>query len=71
MLPSDFFRRNVVKSQPLCGSTSSACPSYESADLRIVASHQLRDTGTQIGAVYGCTCCSRGVTSSKSITPFQ
>jgi hypothetical protein len=22
-------------------------------------------------AVYGCTCCSRGLTSSKSITPFQ
>jgi hypothetical protein len=25
----------------------------------------------EIEAVYGCTCCSRGLTSSKSITPFQ
>jgi hypothetical protein len=25
----------------------------------------------EIEAVYGCTCCGRGLTSSKSITPFQ
>jgi hypothetical protein len=25
----------------------------------------------EIEAVYGCTCCSRGLTSSKSIIPFQ
>ena len=25
----------------------------------------------EIEAVYGCSCCSRGLTSSKSITPFQ
>ena len=47
------------------------CPRCEAADLRIVASHQLRDAGTRIGAVCGCTSCSRGLTSSKSIIPFQ
>jgi hypothetical protein len=69
--------------QPLSGSTSSACPRLRigrSTCCRISPATRGSCSAEgdydgycnpEIEALYGCTRCSRGLTSSKSITPFQ